>query len=112
MLPVFIGTLVIFLGVIGVLLWVKTPRYQMQPSAVVRLLQSVLVGQASENDWAIFLASSFRHYPALEDIQTRCLAVDEAEYIGYSNSGYLFSAQGLTQLRELLDEVQSMLDDD
>lgn len=105
---VFVFTLAIFLLVVWVLLTVKTPRYQMQKTDVIRLLQAVLVGQASENDWAIFLASPFRHHPGLAMIQGRCLEIDEKEYIGHSPSGYLFTQHGLWLLKLVLEEVQNL----
>ncbi len=46
-MAVFVITLLIFLVVIGVLLWVKHPHYQMAKADVIVLLQNVLVGQAS-----------------------------------------------------------------
>lgn len=107
MVAVFAVTLIVFVLVVGVLLWVKTPRYQMQPADVILLLKSVLVGQASENDWAIFLASSFRHNPALETIRARCVQIDELEYLGHSRTGFLFSQDGLWQLKQVLEELES-----
>ena len=105
---VFIITLVIFLSVIGVLLWVKTPHYQMSKSDLIRLLQKVLVGQASENDWAIFLSSSFRHCPELEPFRDACAAIDEKEYLGHTRAGFLFSETGLTQIRWILEQVEAL----
>jgi hypothetical protein len=103
---VFIITLVVFLSVIAVLLWVKTPRYQMTKTDVIQLLQKVLVGQASENDWAIFLSSSFRHCPELEPFRDACAAIDEKEYLGHTRSGFLLSENGLVQVRWVLDRVE------
>jgi hypothetical protein len=103
---VFIASLLVFLGVIAVLLWVKTPRYQMRKDDVVRLLQNVLVGQASENDWAIFLSSSFRHCPELEPLRTACADLDEKEYLGHTRAGFLFTERGLKQIREILAQVE------
>lgn len=105
---VFIVTLVVFLSVIGILLWVKTPRYQMTQADLIRLLQKVLVGQASENDWAIFLSSSFRHCPELEPFRDACAAVDETEYLGHTRAGFLLSERGLLQIREILAEVERL----
>ena len=105
---IFVVTLFIFLIVIGVLLWVKHPHYQMTKADVIALLQNVLVGQASENDWAIFLSSSFRHAPQLEVIRDECAAIDEREYIGQSRSGFLFTDAGLEELKRVLVRVQCM----
>lgn len=103
---IFFITLVVFLSVIGVLLWVKTPRYQMTKADLIRLLQKVLVGQASENDWAIFLSSSFRHCPELEPFRDACAAIDEKEYLGHTRAGFLLSETGLAQVRWILEAVE------
>lgn len=107
-MAVFVITLVVFLSVIGVLLWVKTPRYQMTKADLVQLLQKVLVGQASENDWAIFLSSSFRHCPELEPFRDACAAIDEKEYLGHTRAGFLLSETGLAQVRWILEKVESL----
>lgn len=106
-MAVFVITLVVFLSVIAVLLWVKTPRYQMTKTDVIHLLQKVLVGQASENDWAIFLSSSFRHCPELEPFRDACAAIDEAEYLGHTRAGFLFSENGLIHIRWVLERVEA-----
>lgn len=105
---VFIITLTVFLSVIGVLLWVKTPHYQMTQTDLIKLLQRVLVGQASENEWAIFLSSSFRHCPELEPFRDACAAIDEKEYLGHTRAGFLFSETGLAQIRWILAQVEAL----
>lgn len=105
---IFAITLCIFLVVMGVLLWVKNPHYQMTREDVTALLQKVLVGQASENDWAVFLSSSFRHCPELEDIRAVCAAIDEREYLGQSRADYLFSKKGLEELQRILVRVECL----
>ena len=107
-MAVFVITLFIFLVVIGVLLWVKHPHYLMTKMDVIALLQKVLVGQASENDWAIFLSSSFRHCPELEVIRDDCVAIDEREYLGQTRSGYLFTDRGLEELKRILVRVECL----
>lgn len=107
-MAVFAITLFIFLIVIGVLLWVKHPHYMMAKADVISLLQKVIVGQASENEWAIFLASSFRHCPELEVIRDACIAIDEREYLGDSRGGYLFTEKGLEELKRVLVRVECL----
>lgn len=107
-MAVFIVSLLIFLSVISVLLWVKTPHYQMSREDMVQLLQKVLVGQASENDWAIFLSSSFRHCPELEPFRDACAAIDEKEYLGHTRAGFLLSETGLKRVREILTQVEQL----
>ncbi len=75
---------------------------------VITLLKKVLVGQASENEWIVFLATSFRHCPPLEPIRDACAAIDEKEYLGHSRAGFLFSESGLAQLRAILQQVETL----
>lgn len=105
---IFVITLLIFLIVVAVLLWVRTPHYFMSKADVIRLLQKVLVGQASENEWAIFLSTSFRHCPPLEPIRDACVAIDEKEYLGHTRAGFLFSEPGLAQLRAILQQLEAL----
>jgi hypothetical protein len=105
-LAVFIVTLCIFVAVVWVLLWVKTPHYLMQKDDLIQLLEKVLVGQASENEWAIFLSSSFRHAPDLEAVRDTCAAIDEKEYIGNSRTGFLFSERGLSLIKQVLEDLR------
>lgn len=105
---VFFVTLIVFLSVIGVLLWVKTPHYQMSKTDLIQLLQKVLVGQASENEWAIFISSSFRHCPELEVFRDACAAIDETEYLGHTRAGFLFSERGLMQIRWILAQLEAL----
>lgn len=106
-MAVFIITLLVFLMLIAILLWVKTPRYMMRPADVITLFHNVLTGQATENDWTIFLSSSFRHCPPLEPIRAACAELDEKEYLGdASSTGFLLSRAGLAQLRILLERVE------
>lgn len=105
---VFVIVLLVFLILAVILLWVKTPHYLMMQADVIALLQKVLVGQANENEWAIFLSSSFRHCPVLEPIRDACVEIDEKEYIGHSHSGFLLSKSGLAQLRAILQRVEAL----
>ena len=80
----------------------------MAPADVKSLLQRVLVGQASENEWAIFLSSSFRHCPELEPVRNTCAAIDEKEYLGHTRAGFLFSETGLLQIRVVLIDIDRL----
>lgn len=106
---VFVGTLVVFAAVVAVLMWVKTPHYQMSRQDVIQLFQQILVGHASENDWAIFLSSSFRHHPELELIRQECLLLDEKES-RLLDQEFLLTEAGLARLRQLLFRVESLDD--
>lgn len=105
-LATLVLTILIFVTVLVVLMWVRTPRYRIQRHNVITLLELVLSGQASENDWRVFEALPLRHNPELDEIRNRCMEIEEREYIGPGRSGFLFSQQGLDELRELLQSLQ------
>lgn len=108
MLATLVLTVVIFVIVLVLLLWVRTPRYRIERSNVVALLQLVVEGRASENDWRVFVAVPLRHDLQLEAIRERCMDIEEREYIGPSRSGYLFSSRGLAELQEILLDLQQV----
>lgn len=110
MLATLVLTILIFIGILVVLMWVRTPRYRIQRHNVIALLELVLNGQASENDWRVFAAIPLRHNPELDEIRERCMDIEEREYIGPGRSGLLFSQQGLDELREILQNLKEIED--
>ncbi len=102
MLTTLVLTILIFIVVLVALVWVRTPRYRIEPHNVIALLELVLNGQASENDWRVFAAIPLRHNPELEEIRERCMDIEEREYIGPGRNGFLFTQDGLNELREIL----------
>lgn len=94
-------------AVIGVLLWVKTPHYRVDHQQVIRLLEWMILGQASENDWRVFCDYPIRHNEQLESVRQQCLHIDEASFIGSTRSEYLLNQEGLAQLRDLLDTLNT-----
>lgn len=108
MLATIILTIVVFIVVLVVLLWVRTPRYRIERHNVIRLLELVLTGQASENDWRVFAAVPLRHDEFLNDIRERCMDIEEREYIGMGRSAFLFSAAGLRELADVLNELKAL----
>jgi len=106
MLATLVLTILIFIAVLVVLTWVRTPRYRIQRHNVIALLELVLQGRASENDWRVFAAIPLRHNPALEEVRERCMDIEEREYIGPGRNGFLFSQKGLDELREILQKLK------
>ncbi len=90
--------------VFGLVLWlllgVKTPRYRVTKQQVQSLLEQVVVGEASSNDWAVFIAYQIRDNPELEKIRAQCVLIDEQEYRSYGQ--YLLTARGRDQVEALL----------
>ncbi|MCE2028249.1 hypothetical protein [Sessilibacter corallicola] len=95
----------IFAIVLTILLKVRTPRYRIQAQQVKSILEMVLCGQATSNDWNLFLAFEIRDNPYLDTIRKRCVEIDESEFRDPGTKTYLFTAKGLEQLRELLNEL-------
>jgi hypothetical protein len=82
--------------------WVKTPYYRVDRQRMIDILEMVLTGQATENDWRLTFGMSIRHQPVLEPLRQQCLDIEEKYFIGESKPPYLFSKEGLTELEKVL----------
>lgn len=102
-------TLLLTLCIISTLFFLfyrlKNPYYRVDKEKIIRVLEMVLTGQATDNDWQMTFAMTIRHSPELENIRQECLAIEEAHYIGNQHPPYLFSAEGLQQLKEILQKI-------
>lgn len=105
----YLLTLLLTLGFVLVAMWVfmrvGTPVYRVDRKNIITLLELVVDGTATENDWQVFIGIPLRHDHELQDIQTRCAALTEAEYTG-DQGDRLFSARGLAELKKLLAELK------
>ncbi|BFM05467.1 hypothetical protein [Halioxenophilus aromaticivorans] len=95
-----VATTMVFGLVLWLLLTVKTPRYRVTKQQVQQLLEQVVVGQASGNDWAVFIGYQIRDNPELEKIRAQCVVIDEEEY--RSHGQYLLTARGRDRVEALL----------
>jgi hypothetical protein len=102
-------SVLISVAVFIVLLWVRTPHYQLQPAQVIELLEWMILGQASENDWRVFCGYPIRHNELLEQVRQSCIEIDEHYYIGDTRAGHLLNRQGLERLGEVLDSLKQAL---
>lgn len=100
-----LATTIVFGAVLTLLLRVKTPRYQVSVRQVRLLLEQVVVGQASVNDWTVFLAYQIRDNPELEKIRVKCVAIDEDEF--RSHGDYLLTQRGRDQVEALLRQLMN-----
>jgi hypothetical protein len=98
-------TFVIFFGVLVALIWTRSSRYLLRRENVISLLELVIAGRATEQDWRLFSAVSLRHNPQLEHVRARCLDIEEREY-RYRSNGILFSQRGLAELEDILEELK------
>ncbi|MFT6102150.1 MAG: hypothetical protein ACJATV_000832 [Granulosicoccus sp.] len=105
-LTILLSVFILF-ALLLVLLKVKTPYYRIDEKKMIAVLEMVLTGQASENDWQVTFGMIIRHSPELEMIRQQCLDIEEAHYIGNQKPPYLFSEKGLARLREVLTELQA-----
>jgi len=105
----YLLTLLLTLGVVAVALWVfirvGTPVYRIERDNVVALLELVLSGKATENDWQVFIGIPLRHNSELRDIQKRCEELTETEFTGNKNDK-LFTSRGLVELEKMLMEIK------
>ncbi|GLS27907.1 hypothetical protein [Marinibactrum halimedae] len=100
-------TVIIFGSVLWLLLHVRTPRYHVIGKDIERILELVITGQATENDWSVFTAYQIRDNDYLESIRERCMEIEEREYIGDVRPPYLFTSNGIEEIRALHDELKN-----
>lgn len=81
-----------------------TPFYQLKKHNVVTLLHMVVEGEATENDWQVFLGVPIRHNDRLEAVRLKCCEISDHEYIGGHRS--LLTAKGIDEIRMLLAELE------
>ncbi|WP_461518645.1 hypothetical protein [Porticoccus sp.] len=93
------------LVLVALLLFIRfgTPFYQLKKDNVVTLLTMVVDGQATENDWQVFLGVPIRHNDRLEAVRLQCCEISNREYIGGSS---LLTAKGIDEIRLLLAELE------
>ncbi|MBQ0721158.1 MAG: hypothetical protein KBT88_04240 [Gammaproteobacteria bacterium] len=98
-------TFVLVLAAMWVFLRIGTPVYRLDKNNVITLLELVLAGGATENDWHVFIGIPVRHNALLQDIQQRCSDLGETEYVGVC-SATLFTEKGTQALKLILEELK------
>jgi hypothetical protein len=84
----------------------KTPYYRVDQARMVHVLEAVLTGQATDNEWQMTFGMVIRHSPSLEAVRLQCIDIEEECYIGNQRPPYLFSTEGLEQLRHILYDLK------
>ncbi|GMG87145.1 hypothetical protein [Biformimicrobium ophioploci] len=100
-------SIVMFVVVIWGLANMKTPRYRMTRQLFVSLLEKVITGQGSDNDWDLLSGYVIYHDEQLEQARRRCLQIEQDHYTG--KPPYLFTEDGIAELkavREMLLEQE------
>ena len=106
----YLVTMLLTLAVVVVAMWVfikvGTPVYRLDRDNVIALLELVLSGRATENDWHVFIGIPLRHDSALREVQKHCEQLAETEYTGHEDSK-LFTARGLAELEVVLLKLKA-----
>lgn len=103
-------TLLLALLVVFSLICVRTPRYRVERENIIALLELVVAGRATVNDWAVFVGVPIRQNPELEAIRLRCIEIEKHEYLGTAGarpSGHLFTRRGIAALTAILRQLQA-----
>lgn len=74
---------------------------------MINVLEMVLTGNATANDWNMTFGMVIRHSSTLESLRLECVEIEEECYIGEQKPPYLFSAHGLQQLQIILRELRA-----
>lgn len=105
----FVLTLLLTFLIVSLALWVflrlGAPAYRPDKNNVITLLELVLAGNATENDWHVFMGIPLRHCERLQAIQQRCSDLGETEYVGKC-SATLFTEKGTQALKLILEELK------
>ncbi|OUS10298.1 hypothetical protein A9Q90_01405 [Gammaproteobacteria bacterium 54_18_T64] len=105
----FVLTLFLTFIVVSLAMWIflriGAPVYRPDKDNIIALLELVLAGDATENDWQVFIAIPLRHNDALQAVQLRCSELSETEYIGGSGAT-LFTERGMQALLLILEELK------
>lgn len=106
-LTLFLTFLVVLFAIIF-FIKIAPPVYRLEKSNIVALLNLVVEGKATDNDWEVFLGVPIRHNDDLEVIRIRCSEISEREYIGGSGSiksKHLLTEKGIEEVKNLLEEL-------
>ena len=95
----------IFVGLFVLFYRLKKPIYQLSKENLISLFELLLSGQASEDDWHVFLEIPIRHDPFLEDIRAQCINLAEGEVLS-SFKGVLLSAKATREVERMLRELR------
>ncbi len=105
-------TLLFTLLIVGLLFYLfsrlSTPYYRVDKARMVHVLEMVLTGNATDNDWSMTFSMVIRHSPELETIRLRCVDIEEECYIGDQKPPYLFSTEGLQELQVILRDLNAI----
>ncbi|MCX4029014.1 hypothetical protein H0A36_05220 [Endozoicomonas sp. SM1973] len=93
--------------IVLLLLNVRTPRYRIERARVKTLFFDIVNGEASEEDWQVFISIPIYNDAQLETIRIRCLQLDEKEFIGGTESSPFFLTEtAIDEIRQMLQTLE------
>ncbi|WP_305856414.1 hypothetical protein [Balneatrix alpica] len=88
------------------------PSYRPSRSKVEELLQGLIDGYTSREEWELFIGMPIQHDPELEAIRVRCVALEEGDdqHPPYPHgiNGYLYNRAGREAAKLILQEVKTL----
>ena len=97
----FLFILVVFAGVAAL----KRPVYRLTHDNLIKLFDLVLAGEASEDDWNVFVEMPIRYNDDLELVRLECAEIADNDG-GIVPAGFLLSKPALEQLAVLRDQMK------
>lgn len=110
----FLVTLLILCLMAAALHFGRSPTYRPSRAEVLALLQGILQGATTREQWDLFVGLPIHHDPELEAIRRRCLVLQEGDDdeppAGEGLDGYLFDRAGRARLTLIIGELQRLID--
>lgn len=93
---------------ITMLVWSKKgPAFRMSEEDALRIIEWVLLGQATENEWTLFCELPIRHDEGLERLRLSCLLIEEQFALRSPSNSYLLTLEGREKLEEVYQKFKS-----
>jgi len=113
-LPVFLVTLLVSLGVVLALTFGRAPTYRPTREQIVSLLEGVLDGSARQSHWDLFIGMPIQHDEALEAIRVECVThhegLDGAPPAREGLDGYIYDRAGRERIAAILQSLRAVIE--
>lgn len=105
----FVAAFILCGGMVLLLAWSKKgPAYRMSHEDALRLIEWVLLGQATEEEWQLFCHLPIRHDEALDELRLACLALDDEYGLQSPKVSYVLSLEGRLKLEVIYKRYKSV----
>ena len=112
-LAAFAVTLVILCLMAAALYFGRAPTYRPSRTEVLALLQGILDGTTTRQQWDLYVGMPLRHDPELEEIRLRCLVLQEGDdrepAAGEGIDEHLFDRAWRVRLGVIVDDLQRLI---